>query len=213
MCPRLRYPMLQTVLSPFRRSPQKTLALVIAAIAERAQANSLAVAGHLAGELSTPLGRALHRFYRLLRNPRSDAQRLTVQRLWLLGRGQRLLITIDWTAWHHDRRLLVAAVVVGCRGIPAQAAAVSKTDIPRSQHLRETIFLQLFVHTLRALEPAAVMRCDRGLRRTSWLRHLQECRQAFVVRLVPDLLVHRGSRRGRPFRDWHLAPGQAIDLG
>jgi hypothetical protein len=208
MCPLRRYPILQTVLTPFRRSQQKTLAL-----AARAQANSLAVAGHLAGELSPPRGSALNRFYRLRRNPRLDAQRLTVQLLWLLGRGQRLLLTIDGTAWHHDRRLVVAAVVVGCRGIPVQVAAFSQTDSPRSQTLRETIFLPRFVHTLRALEQAAGMRCDRGLRRTSGLRHLQEFRQAVVVRLVPDILGHRGSSRGRPFRDWHRAPGQAIDLG
>jgi hypothetical protein len=32
MCPMLRYPILQTMLSPFRRSQQKTLTLVIAAL-------------------------------------------------------------------------------------------------------------------------------------------------------------------------------------
>jgi hypothetical protein len=40
MCPMLRYPILQMLLSPFRRSQQTTLALVIVAIAEVAQANS-----------------------------------------------------------------------------------------------------------------------------------------------------------------------------
>jgi len=39
--------MLQNLLSPFRRSHQKTLVLVIAAMAEVAQATSLAVAAHL----------------------------------------------------------------------------------------------------------------------------------------------------------------------
>ena len=167
----------------------------------------------LAGELGTQLGSALTRFYRLLRNPRIDDQQLTAQLLQLLGHGPRLLIALDWTEWHHDLRMLVAAVVAGCRAIPVQAAAFSRIDIPRSQNLRETTFLQLLVHTLRALEQAAVLLCDRGFRRTSWLRHLQELRQAFVVRLVADVLVHRGACGGRPLRHWHLMPGQTVDLG
>jgi hypothetical protein len=37
MCPMTRYPMSQSLLSPFRRSQQKTLALVLAALAEVAE--------------------------------------------------------------------------------------------------------------------------------------------------------------------------------
>jgi hypothetical protein len=58
MCPFTQYPMLEGLLSPFRRSQQKTLALVIAAIAEVAQAASLAVATHLAAWLDIQVGRA-----------------------------------------------------------------------------------------------------------------------------------------------------------
>jgi Transposase DDE domain len=213
MCPMRRYPILQIVLSPYRRAQQKTLALVMAAIVERAQASSIAVAGHLAVELGTQLGSALTRFYRLLRNPRIDDQLLTAQLLQLLGPGRRLLIALAWTEWHHDLRLLVAAVVVGCRAIPVQVAAFSKSDIPRSQNLRETTFLRLFVPTLRAVEQAAIVLCDRGFRRVRWLAHLQELRQAFVVRLIPDVIVTTGSRGGRLLRAWHLQPGHAVDLG
>jgi hypothetical protein len=111
--------MLQPLLSPFRRSQQKTLALVIAAIAEVAQATSVALAGHLAVQLGIQVGSALTRFYRLLRNERIDDQRLTEQLLRVLhGDRERLLLAIDWTEWHHELRILVAAVVVGCRAIP-----------------------------------------------------------------------------------------------
>jgi hypothetical protein len=213
MCPLRRYPILQTVLSPFRRSQQTTLGLVIAAMTERAQATSVAMAGHLAVELGTPLGRALTRFYRLLRNPRIEDQLLTAQRLALRGPGQCLLGALDWTEWPHDLRLLVAAVVVGGRALPVQAAAFSTTTSPRSQTLRETVCLPLLVHTLRPLEPAAVLLCARGFRRMRWRRHGQELPQAFVVRLVSDVLVHRGGSDGRPLRHWHLAPGQAVDRG
>jgi hypothetical protein len=186
---------------------------VIAAMTERAQANSVAVAGHLAVELGTQLGSALTRFHRLLRNPHIEDQQLTAQVLQLLGSGQRVLIALDWTEWHHHRRMLVAAAVVGCRAIPVQAAAFSKIDIPRSQNLRETTFLQLLVHTLWALDQAAVVLCDRGFRRTSWLRHGQLVRPSFVVRFIPDVLVHRGPGDRRPLRAWHFGPGQAVDLG
>jgi hypothetical protein len=86
MCPMLRYPMLQPLLSPFRRSQQKTLAPVIGAVTERAQANSLAVAGPMAVEPGTQLGGALTRLAQLLRNPRLDDQQLTAQ---LLTHGRR----------------------------------------------------------------------------------------------------------------------------
>lgn len=109
--------------------------------------------------------------------------------------------------------MLVAAVVVGCRAIPVQAAAFSKPDIPRSQNLRETTFLRLLVHTLRSVEQTAVVLCDRGCRRVRWLEHLQELRQAFMVRLMPNVLVTIGSRGARLLRAWHLQPGQAVALG
>jgi hypothetical protein len=118
-----RYPLLPVVLRPFRRSQQRPLALVIAAMTERAQAHSVTVAGPLAGELGTPLGRALPRFSRLLRTPWIADQRLTAPLLQPLGSGPRWLIARAWTAWHHNLRMLVAAVVVGCRALPGQAAA------------------------------------------------------------------------------------------
>jgi hypothetical protein len=42
---------------------------------------------------------------------------------------------------------------------------------------------------------------------------LLELRQAFVVRLVPDVMVTTGSHGARLLRPWHLYPGHAVDLG
>jgi hypothetical protein len=205
--------MLQSLLSPFRRSQQKTLALVIASIAEVAQAASFAVAGHLAVQLGIQLGSALNRSYRLLRNPRIDDQVLTAQLLRLLGAGRRLLIALDWTEWHHDLRMLLASVVVGCRALPVQTAVFHKTQMARSQNTWGNTFLRLLVHTLRELGQTAELLCDRGFHRVRWLQLLLELQQPFVVRLVADLLVFRGTRGGRLLRHWHLSPGQAVDLG
>jgi hypothetical protein len=52
MCPMTRSPMLQPLLSPFRRSQQKTLALVIAAIAAVAHATFWALVAHLAVQVA-----------------------------------------------------------------------------------------------------------------------------------------------------------------
>lgn len=213
MCPMTQYPMLKSLLSPFRRSQQKTLALVMAAIAEVAQAASLAVAGHLAVGLGIQLGSALNRVYRLLRNPRIDDQVLTAQLLRLLGAGRRLLIAMDWTEWHHPLKMLLASVVVGCRAIPVQVAVFNKTQILRSQNTWENTFLRLLVHTLREIGQAAVLLGDRGFHRVKGLQLLLELKQPFVVRLVADLMVYHGTHGGRLLRAWHLAPGQAVDLG
>jgi hypothetical protein len=191
MCPMLRYPMLQTVLSPFLRAQQKTLALVIAAIVERAQANSLAVAGHVAVGLGTQLGRTLTRLYRLLRHPRLDERRLTAPLLHLLGRGQELLIVLDWTEGHHDLRMLVAAVVVGSRAISVQAAAFSKTDIPGLQNVRKTTVVRLLVHTLCSVEQAAVVLYDRGVRLVRWLARVEKTQGTGKTLTV---LAHPGAR-------------------
>jgi hypothetical protein len=98
MCPLKKYPFLQSLLSSFGLSQQKTLALIIGSIAEVAQANSLQIASHLASELEIQLGSALNRFYRLLRKPRIDDQKLTSQLIRLMADGkQSLLIAIEWT--------------------------------------------------------------------------------------------------------------------
>jgi hypothetical protein len=64
--------------------------------------------------------------------------------------------------------------------------------------------VRLLVHTWRTVEQAAVVRCDRGFHRV---------RQAFVVRLVADVMVTTGSRGARLLRAWPLQSGQAVDLG
>jgi hypothetical protein len=103
--------------------------------------------------------------------------------------------------------------VGGCRAIPVQTAVFHKTQIPRSQNTWENTSLRLLVHTLRALDQAAVGLCDRGFHWVSWVSRLLELQQPFVVRLVADLLVSPGTGRGRCLRAGALAPGQAVDLG
>src|ERR1044072_8386222 len=100
MNPLRRYPVLSTLLRPFRLSQQKTCAAVVAALCQAAQASSFAIAGQLSCLTDVRLGSALNRLYRFLRNARFDNWLLTEQLLRLLGgRRKRLLLAPDWTAW------------------------------------------------------------------------------------------------------------------
>jgi Transposase DDE domain len=213
MCPFRKYPVLRSLLSPFRLSQQKTLALFIASIAEVAQAASLQLASHLALQLGIRLDSALNRFYRLLRNPRIDDQKLTSQLLRLVVQGKHsVLIAIDWTAWHEPWQMILASVVVGCRAIPVHNKIISLTLMERSQNKEENEFLKSVVLILREIGTVAILLCDRGFRRVSWIKLIKELKQHFVVRLVADVMVYK-SGVCRKLRQWHLGVGQVVDLG
>ena len=70
----------------------------------------------------------MNRFYRLLRNERIDYTLFAAQwaRLLVRGKDRLLHVSIDWTEWHHDLRMLMAAVVSGKRAIPLFAQAFPK---------------------------------------------------------------------------------------
>ena len=214
MCPFREYPILQTLLRPFRKSQQKTLAFVIAAIAEVARASSLTLATHLAGKLKIKAGSALRRIYRLLANPRIQDQLLAAQLLRLLGERKRKLLTaIDWTEWNANLRMLLASVIVGRRAIPVKALVCQKPLPESSQNLLEEAFGRQLVGILRQINQEAILLCDRGFRRASWLKLLRELGQPFVVRIASNVLVHRGTEAPRLLSSWPLAPGQVVDLG
>lgn len=190
MNPLGRYPVLSTLLSPFRRSQQKTCAALIAALCQCAQASSFAIAGQLACLTDVQFGSALTRLYRFLRNPRFDDWLLTEQMLRLLGaRPGPLLLALDWTCWHDRFSLLTASACVGTRSIPVAASACSVRNLSRSQNLFEETFLCLCVDRLRAAGVSALWLCDRGFHRVGWLKLLVEMKQHFVVRLKRDVTV------------------------
>jgi hypothetical protein len=191
MNPLRRYPVLATLLSPFRLSQQKTCAALVAALCQAAQASSFAVAGQLSCLTDVQLGSALTRLYRFLRNERFDNWLLTEQMLRLLGgRQQPLLLALDWTSWQDRFSVLTAAVCAGTRSVPVAVSACVKANLSRSQNLWEETFLRLCVDRLRAAGVEAVWLCDRGFHRVAWLGRLAEFEQAFVVRLTRDVTVH-----------------------
>lgn len=213
MNPLRRYPVLSSLLRPFRRSQQKTCAAVVAALCQSAQASSFAIAGQLSCLTEVQLGSALTRLYRFLRNPRFDNWLLTEQLLRLMGgRQQRLLLALDWTAWQDRFSVLTAAVCTGTRAIPVASAACVKANLARSQNLWEETFLRLAVDRLRAARVSAVWLCDRGFHRVAWLEKFIELEQTFVVRLTRDVTV-RLPDRVCLLRGLALEPGERRDFG
>jgi hypothetical protein len=215
MVPEKTYPFLATLLSPFWKRHQKTLGLMITAIAVTGQARSFAIATTVARWLGTRLDSAVNRFYRLLRNERVDYTLFAAQWARLLVRGkERLLqVSIDWTEWHHDLRMLMAAVVSGKRAIPLFAQAFPKKVWSRSQNARENTFLRVLAWAIQQAEAKAIILCDRGFRRVSWIELLQKLHLGFVVRLKDDVHVQLATGLLVPLHDVLLTQGRMLDLG
>jgi len=215
MVPEKAYPFLKKLLSPFEKRHQKTMALVIAAMAVTGQARSMAIATTLGRWLMIGLGSALNRFYRLMRNTRVDYTEFVASWAELLARTKEraLLVAVDWTEWHHDLRLLTAAVVTGKRAIPLFTQGFEKLVRWGSQNKRENTFLRLLSEAVHRAGCTATILCDRGFRRVSWVGLLQQLGLSFVVRLKDDVKVeiHPGVRIA--LRDLLLWQGRVLDLG
>lgn len=191
MNPLRHYPILSSLLRPFRLSQQKTCAALVAALCQCAQASSFAIAGQLSCLTEVQFGSALTRLYCFLRNARFDNWLLTEQMLKVFAQPDKsLLLALDWTCWQDRFSVLTASVCVGTRSIPVAASACVKRNLSRSQNLWEETFLRLVVDRLRRAEVSAIWLCDRGFHRVAWLRKLSEMKQHFVVRLQRDVTVH-----------------------
>ncbi len=216
MQPLLSYPVLADLLQPLRRSQQKTLAWILVAILHARCARTFDIAAELAAWLGIRFDSALNRLYRALRNHRIDWLAIEEQFLRLLGKrlGDRLLIAIDWTEWHSSMRMLVASVVSDRRAIPVQTEAFDRSVMPRSQNARENAFLRVLASALRSAGLEAVVCCDRGFRRVSWLALLARLGFSFVVRLKDDVTVWSKELGGATtLRKLQLTPESAVDLG
>ena len=212
MCPLAKYPVLGSIFKPFRRSQQKTLALIVSAIAEAGTCAALALAAHIAAQRDVQITSALRQLQRVLANPRIRMYALTVSMLRLLAQGaaqpgrahrredgphnnarllDRLLIALDWTEWGtEEKSLLVAAAIVGARAIPVRAAAYfGASELALSRNARENCFVARLVRAIRDAGTRTILLGDRGFRRVSLLAHLQRLEQPFVVRLAKNVWV------------------------
>ena len=214
MDPFRQYPVLHDLLKPFSRRHRKTMALVIAAIASAGQARSFAIATCMKAWLGIRLDSAVNRFYRLLRNSNVDYVELAASWAKVLARSRtrHLTLAIDWTEWHHDLRLLVAATVAGKRAIPLFVQGTRKLVRARSQNAYENTFLRVLADALKRAEVATTILCDRGFRRVSWISLLQRLQLGFVVRLMDDVCAEFEAQV-MPLASIPLPRGKVVDLG
>jgi len=130
------YPILHSLLRPFRLSHQKTCAALVVALCQATQASSFAIAGQLSCLTDVQFGSALTRLYRFLRNERFDSWLLTESLLRLFNQPNKsLLLALDWTAWQDRFSVLTASVCVGTRSVPVAVSACRKRQLARSQNL------------------------------------------------------------------------------
>lgn len=209
-----KFKAVETVLSPLRKSQRKTVLLAVQAISWMGQAASIPIAFFLSQATGSRTTSALTRFYRLLHNPRLDDLKITKQFLTLLSQSASpLLIALDWTEWHPPLRMLLASVIVGSRAVPVQTAAFLKTHIRRSQNTWENNFLRVLCLILGEIKVSACFLADRGFRRVSFLKLLQEQEgHSFLVRIMDKITVETKQGR-RLLSQCGLQPGHALDLG
>lgn len=209
-----KFKAVETVLRPLRKSQRKTVLLAVQAISWMGQAASIPIAFFLSQATGSRTTSALTRFYRLLHNPRLDDLKITKQFLTLLSQSTSpLLIALDWTEWHPPLRMLLASVIVGTRAVPVQTAAFLKTHIQRSQNTWENNFLRVLCLILGEIKVSACFLADRGFRRVSFLKLLQEQEgHSFLVRIMDQITVETKQGR-RLLSQCGLQPGHALDLG
>jgi Transposase DDE domain len=213
--PQKKYPILSSLVRPFSGKHRGTLALVISAIAVAGEARSFAVAQRMASWGGRRMKGQLNRFYRLMANLRIDDTLLARQMADLLCEKptRRLLVSIDWTEWHHQRRLLAASITVGKRAVPLFVQAFFQRVWRRSQNTRENHFLRALAAELREVAVKAIVLCDRGFRRVSWIVLLQQLQLGFVIRLQSDVLVEIEPGTRVALSDILLTQGVLVDLG
>jgi hypothetical protein len=207
-----QYPILVKLLSPFRRSQQKTCLAIVAALLEAAEANSFMIAAKLSMLSGVGLPSAVNRLYRFLRNERFDNWLLSERLFSFFAHRKRIVLALDWTSWGERFSVLTASVAVEKRSIPVAVSAVKKRALNRSQNLWEEAFLRLCVDRLRAARMKAVWLCDRGFHRVAWLGTLKALKQDFVVRLQKDVLVEIEDEK-RLLKSLSFEQGEYRDFG
>jgi hypothetical protein len=209
------YSVLESLTRNLHRAQSKAVVAVVRAVVLTGSLRSLAVAetlwDHCRGRLSK-YKYAVQRFYRLVWNRKLDDLAVwSALSERLLSLPHRLkVVSLDWTEWGTDNRVLALTLSVGKRALPLFVQAFDKTDMPRSQNARENAFVEVLEH-LSPLLRRAILLADRGFHRATFVRVLQGLKQRFAVRLVAKLAVE--GRWSGLLSEHPLRPGQVVDLG
>lgn len=177
-CEDKRRRFLASLLQSFHKARRKTLALAIAAIAAAGETRSFVIATSCrtgCGPGSTVPSTASIDCCAMDTSTTSNWPRdgSTLPR----RPDRKILLAVDWTEWHHDLRLPVAAMVTGKRVIPVFTQGWTKMVSRRSQNTRESTFLRQLAEIIHRVGVTATVLCDRGFR----------CRLMGIARPSPPL--------------------------
>jgi hypothetical protein len=207
------YRLIWSVAKNIHKSQAKTLVAIVISLVDAGKMRTFDIAHALADRTSVLFGSAVQRFYRFIHNRKLDDIKVWSEIATHVLRtvGKKLVVSIDWTEWHEEFRVLTASASVGRRAVPIYAQTFSKTDIPRSQNSRENAFVTM-LGLLSPLIKTAVLVFDRGFRRASLIKLLNERGFKYVIRLAAKVKVAGDNYAG--LLSFHpLKPGQMVDLG
>jgi hypothetical protein len=139
------YNFIRSLTKSFHKAQVKTLSAITTSLTLAGRLRSFDIAQVLAQKTNVKNKSALQRFYRFINNKKFDDLKLWVQLSFQLlsSAGDLPRVSIDWTEWHHDLRILAASVAVDRRAIPLYAQTFPKSNMPRSQNSRENTFVRL----------------------------------------------------------------------
>jgi hypothetical protein len=128
------------------KTQQKTLLAIAVAVCFSGKLRSLTVAQTLAEHTMVKCKSALQRLYRFVNRSKIDVQVLwaEISHRLLLTAGRMPVVSIDWTEWRFDLRVLSATLSVGKRALPVFVQSFNRSP-PRSQNCRENAFIQLWL--------------------------------------------------------------------
>jgi len=109
------------------RSQAKSLIAVVICLVTCGRMRSFDIAQAIKARFGGKLKSALQRFYRLVRNTKLDDLKVwsPIAHHVLCAAGRVMTISVDWTEWHDELRVLTAAVSIGRRAIPIYAQTFS----------------------------------------------------------------------------------------
>ena len=140
----------------------------------------------------------IKRAWRFLSNQRVEpavAMHGVVQKLLKKGRGQPLLVSLDWTDVRGLQTLVAAAVVKG-RAVPLVWASCRKWVFDKSRNAFEEALLLLLIDMLPAGQEVVLL-ADRGFGRTSLGGFCQRYKLHYVIRIPKKVTVRFNGQKVR----------------
>ena len=193
-----------SVCAALRKSQAKTLADLVAA-ALRVGRVSLAALGRLMAG-GAQCKHKIKRAWRFCANRRvtvADARRGVAARL-ARGRGEPLLVALDWVEVRSFHTLMAAAVFGG-RAVPLLWASYPEWELYKSQNNLEEGLLRLLRDLVPARVPVVVL-ADRGFGRAELARACGQIGVHYLIRVRPDAGVRHRRYRGL-LRDYPVRKG------